>query len=93
MYQVNGYIEFGMFGGMPRLTDPQQIVDMGMYRLLDGAGAASALLEQIVTGPVVDCFSWTLFPGEPLDQAAERLEYFATTVIPAVRAGLSSASP
>ena len=42
--------------------------------------------QLIASGPVVDCFSWTLFPGEPLERAPERLEYVATRVIPAVRA-------
>jgi alkanesulfonate monooxygenase SsuD/methylene tetrahydromethanopterin reductase-like flavin-dependent oxidoreductase (luciferase family) len=88
MYQVNGYIDFGMFGPVSRLTHPQQVLDLGQYRLLDGPAAAAELVRQIGTGPVVDCFSWTLFPGEPLDQAAERLEYFSRAVIPAVRAGL-----
>jgi hypothetical protein len=58
---------------------------MGMYRLMDGPAAARELVQQIGAGPVVDCFSWTLFPGEPMDQAAQRLEYFANVVIPAVR--------
>lgn len=97
LYQVNSYIEFGIFGPpdtTPRLSDPQQLLDSGQYRLLDGAAAADELVRQIQSGPVVDCFSWTLFPGEPLDQAAERLEYFARTVIPTVRetAGKSSTS-
>jgi alkanesulfonate monooxygenase SsuD/methylene tetrahydromethanopterin reductase-like flavin-dependent oxidoreductase (luciferase family) len=86
MYQVNAYIDFGMFGPVSRLTHPDQVLDIGQYRLLDGATAAEELVRQIRTGPVVDCFSWTLFPGEPLEHAAERLEYFAGTVIPAVRA-------
>jgi len=85
MYQVNAYIDFGMFGPLPRLTDPRQVLDMGMYRLMDGPAAARELVRQIGTGPVIDCFSWTLFPGEPMDQAAQRLEYFANVVIPAVR--------
>jgi alkanesulfonate monooxygenase SsuD/methylene tetrahydromethanopterin reductase-like flavin-dependent oxidoreductase (luciferase family) len=89
MYQVNGYIDFGMFGPMPRLTDPQQVLDMGMYQLFDGPAAADELVRQIGAGPVIDCFSWSMFPAEPIDQAAERLEYFARVVIPAVRQGLS----
>jgi alkanesulfonate monooxygenase SsuD/methylene tetrahydromethanopterin reductase-like flavin-dependent oxidoreductase (luciferase family) len=86
MYQVNAYIDFGMFGALPRLEDPQQVLDMGMYTLLDGPAAAAELIRQIGTGPVVDCFCWTLFPGEPVDGAADRLDYFAGNVIPAVRA-------
>jgi alkanesulfonate monooxygenase SsuD/methylene tetrahydromethanopterin reductase-like flavin-dependent oxidoreductase (luciferase family) len=95
LYQVNRYIDFGIFGPpgtVPRLTDPQQVLDMRQYRLLDGPAAAEELVGQIRSGPVVDCFSWTLFPGEPLEQAAARLEYFATQVMPRVRDALA-ASP
>jgi len=95
LYQVNRYIDFGIFGPpdtIPRLTDPQQLLDSGQYRLLDGPAAADELVRQIRSGPVVDCFSWTVFPGEPLDQAAERLEYFARAVIPIVRQQLASTS-
>ena len=66
------------------------VLDINQYRLLDGVAAATELVGQIRSGPVVDCFSWTLFPGEPLEQAAERLEYFATRVMPAVRETLAT---
>jgi alkanesulfonate monooxygenase SsuD/methylene tetrahydromethanopterin reductase-like flavin-dependent oxidoreductase (luciferase family) len=95
MYQVNRYIDFGIFGppgSMARLTDPQQVLDINQYRLLDGPAAVAELVRQIRSGPVVDCFSWTLFPGEPLEQAAERLEYFAAHVIPQVREALAGGS-
>lgn len=91
-YQIDKYAEYGAFGPpelVPRLTDPRQVIELGHYRLLDGPAAAALLLEQIAAGPVVDCFSWTLFPGEPAESAAERLEYFAAEVIPVVRAGLA----
>lgn len=92
LYQVNRYIDYGIFGppeSVARLTDPQQLLDIGQYRLLDGPGAADELIRQIQSGPVVDCFCWTLFPGEALDSAFERLEYFARSVIPAVTERLS----
>jgi alkanesulfonate monooxygenase SsuD/methylene tetrahydromethanopterin reductase-like flavin-dependent oxidoreductase (luciferase family) len=88
LYQVNKYIEYGAFGPpelVPRLTEPQQVVDQGHYRLLDAAGAVDELVPMLATGPVVDCFSWTLFPGEALESAAERLEYMAAHFIPEVR--------
>ena len=91
LYQHNAYIDFGMFGPpetTPRLTDPQQLLDIGMYQLLDANAAIEALVRQAQAGPVVDFFSWTAFPGEPLEQAAERLEYFAAKVIPEVRSRL-----
>lgn len=87
-YQVDAYADFGMFGPPEtafRFESPQQIIDSGFYRLLDGPTAAAELTAQLATGPVEDVFSWSLFPGEPLDSAAERLEYIARTVIPAVR--------
>lgn len=88
LHQVNKYAEYGAFGPpelVPRLDDPAQVLALGHYRLLDGPAAARELAAQITAGPVVDCFSWTAFPGEPLDAAAARLEYFAHAVIPAVR--------
>jgi alkanesulfonate monooxygenase SsuD/methylene tetrahydromethanopterin reductase-like flavin-dependent oxidoreductase (luciferase family) len=92
LYQVDAYADFGMFGPPEtamRFETPKQIVDSGFYRLLDGPTAAAELTAQLATGPVVDVFSWSLFPGEPLDSAAERLEYLATTVIPTVRAAVA----
>ena len=92
LYQHNAYIDFGMFGPpetTPRLTDPQQLLDVGMWRLLDADAAVDELVRQAAAGPVVDFFSWTAFPGEPLDQAAERLEYLAARVIPGVRRQLA----
>jgi alkanesulfonate monooxygenase SsuD/methylene tetrahydromethanopterin reductase-like flavin-dependent oxidoreductase (luciferase family) len=93
LYQVNAYAAYGAFGPpehVPRLTDPKQLVELGHYRLLDGPAAARELAAQITAGPVVDCFSWTLFPGEPLDSAAERIEYFARVVIPDIRAKVAA---
>ena len=94
LYQVNAYAEFGMFGppgSVPPMEDAQQLLELGFYRLLDGPAAADELATLIASGPVVDCFSWTLFPGEPLESAAARLEYAAKTVIPAVRAASAPA--
>ena len=91
LYQVNKYIEYGAFGPpglIPPLTDPQQVIDQGHYRLLDAASASEELVATIRSGPVVDCFGWTLFPGESLESAAERIEYAATKLIPAVRSQL-----
>ena len=91
LYQVNRYIEYGAFGPpelIPRLTDPQQVIEQGHYRLLDAAAAAEELVAIIESGPVVDCFGWTLFPGEPLDSAAARIEYAAQHLVPVVRAKL-----
>ena len=88
LYQHNAYIDFGMFGHpetTPRLHDPQQLLDIGMWRLLDADAAIDELVRQSSAGPVVDFFSWTAFPGEPLEQATERLEYLAAKVIPEVR--------
>jgi alkanesulfonate monooxygenase SsuD/methylene tetrahydromethanopterin reductase-like flavin-dependent oxidoreductase (luciferase family) len=89
LYQVNKYVEFGAFGPpdlVPRLTDPRQLVDQGHYELHDADSAAAALVPLIESGPVIDCFSWTLFPGESLDGAAARIEYTAHHLIPRVRA-------
>ena len=92
LYQVNAYADYGAFGPpetVPRLTEPQQLLDHGHYQLHDAASAADALVPMLAGGPVVDCFSWTLFPGEPLDRAAERIEYAAAQLLPLVRARLA----
>jgi alkanesulfonate monooxygenase SsuD/methylene tetrahydromethanopterin reductase-like flavin-dependent oxidoreductase (luciferase family) len=92
LHQINAYAAFGAFGPpdlVPRLPDPDDVVAQGHYRLLDGPAAAAELVEQIRSGPVEDVFSWTLFPGEPVESAAARLEYLASTVIPAVRQELA----
>jgi hypothetical protein len=92
LHQINAYAEFGAFGppaDVPRLDDPQQVVALGHYQLLDGPAAAELLVRQIRSGPVEDVFSWTLFPGEPVESAGARLEYFAATVMPSVRAELA----
>jgi hypothetical protein len=96
LYQANAYIEFGMFGppdSTPRFTEPQQLLDVGLYRVLDAGVAAEDLTSLIRSGPVVDCFAWTLFPGESLPSAAERLEYIAHHLIPAVRSRLAVSEP
>ena len=93
LYQVNAYVEFGMLGDAERLTDPQQLLDFGFYRLLDADGAVHELLRLIGSGPVVDCYCWSLFPGEALDTSAARLEYFASHVIPRVREEITSRGP
>ena len=87
LYQANAYVAFGMFGaGATPFTEAGQLVELGLYRLMDGAEAVAELRRIIAAGPVVDCFSWSLYPGESLEAAADRLEYFATRVIPAVAA-------
>jgi alkanesulfonate monooxygenase SsuD/methylene tetrahydromethanopterin reductase-like flavin-dependent oxidoreductase (luciferase family) len=88
LYQVNAYASYGAFGPpdlVPRLTEPAQLLEQGHYRLFDAPRAAAELAAIVSSGPVVDCFSWTLFPGEPLESAAARLEYAATELLPEVR--------
>jgi alkanesulfonate monooxygenase SsuD/methylene tetrahydromethanopterin reductase-like flavin-dependent oxidoreductase (luciferase family) len=94
LYQVNAYAAYGAFGPpelVPRLTDPAQLLEQGHYQLFDAPGAAAALAAIVASGPVVDTFGWTLFPGEPLDGAAARLEYAAAELLPAVRRLLADA--
>jgi alkanesulfonate monooxygenase SsuD/methylene tetrahydromethanopterin reductase-like flavin-dependent oxidoreductase (luciferase family) len=93
LYQVNAYAEFGAFGPpahVPRLTEPAELLDLGHYRLFDAEGAAAELTRIVAGTPVIDWFAWTLFPGEPLDSAAERIEYTARHVRPALAARLSA---
>ncbi len=88
--QFNAYASFGMFGPpseAPRFDDPTQLVDLGIYRLLDGPTAAKELLELLDAGPIVDWFGADLYPGESVDSAAARIEYMAREFVPRVRAG------
>jgi hypothetical protein len=97
LYQVNAYAAFGAFGppgNVPPLSDPVQLLEVGHYRLFDADGAAAELARIVDGAPVVDWFGWTLFPGEPLDSAAERIEYTARHVRPALQSrGVTAPAP
>jgi alkanesulfonate monooxygenase SsuD/methylene tetrahydromethanopterin reductase-like flavin-dependent oxidoreductase (luciferase family) len=85
LYFANQYVEMGTFGdpgALPRFTDPQQVVDLGIIGCLDPDGAVAHLRQLIGDAPVVDWHGWSLYPGEPIDGASARLELLATKVLP-----------
>jgi alkanesulfonate monooxygenase SsuD/methylene tetrahydromethanopterin reductase-like flavin-dependent oxidoreductase (luciferase family) len=96
LYQINEYISWGAFGPpdqMPRFADPQQIVDAGAYQLLDAHGAALMLADLVRARPQIrDVHLWAQLPGERVEHGSRRVEYFASRVIPEVRARLQAAA-
>lgn len=96
LYQINTYIAWGAFGPpdqTPRFESPQQLVDAGVYRLLDAPGAAATLTDLLRARPQIrDVHHWAQIPGESVEHGNRRVEYFASRVIPEVRARLSAAA-
>ena len=94
LHYGNAYIEFGTFGDpttIPRFTDTASVVASGLVRAVDGDTAARELAALAADPAVVDVHWWTVWPGEPVEQANERLEYVARTVVPRVQALLAQA--
>lgn len=82
LYQLNEYI---VRGGVPNATVPYESADKaladGLILLTDGDGAVATFNEAIGKG-AIDINIIPVMPGEPLDEAAERIEYIAAHVIP-----------
>ena len=85
MYQVNDYIDYGFLGEIPHYTDPQKIVDDGVYLVLDEDAAVKEFSSAIAAGADEIQFL-PVMPGEPLDGAARRLQFLSDRVIPRVHA-------
>lgn len=90
MYQVNDYIDYGFLGDIPHYTDAQSVVDDGVYLVLDEDEAVATFRAAVDAGAQEIQFL-PLMPGEPIDRAAERLQFLSERVIPRVRA--ASAPP
>ncbi len=89
LHQVNEYGIHGAYGAPDRfrpLTDEEDLRRFGLYELLDADGAARRIAEVAALGYVEDVHWWTLFPGEPIEQADRRLAYLAAEVLPRARA-------
>ena len=95
VHQINEYGTNGAYGP-PDLFQPLAGEDdlrrFGLYELLDADGAARRLVEVAALGYVEDVHWWTLFPGEPIEQADRRLAYVAEAVLPRARALLAAGS-
>jgi alkanesulfonate monooxygenase SsuD/methylene tetrahydromethanopterin reductase-like flavin-dependent oxidoreductase (luciferase family) len=86
LYQINMYIDWGGFGEVPHFPTPDALLEAGIYQAWDGDAAARALSELVVQFPMIeDIHYFGALPGESLERSSERVEYFARTVIPAVR--------
>jgi hypothetical protein len=89
MYLINGYIRRGVFSdrNIPLTepyTKPQDALADGHIMLVD-AGAAIDLFNADVDRGVIDFSLLMTMPGEPADQAAERIQYFNDRVLPFVK--------
>lgn len=84
MYQVNDYIDYGFLGDIPHYSDPQKIVDDGVYLVMDEDTAVETFSAAVRAGAQEIQFL-PVMPGEPLDGAAERLRLLSEHIIPRVR--------
>jgi alkanesulfonate monooxygenase SsuD/methylene tetrahydromethanopterin reductase-like flavin-dependent oxidoreductase (luciferase family) len=83
LHQVNLYIDFGLiFLGSEHYTDPQALVDQGIYTLVDADGAIANFREAVDAG-VQEMHLFGQLPGEPIESGTERLKYVSDNVIPA----------
>jgi alkanesulfonate monooxygenase SsuD/methylene tetrahydromethanopterin reductase-like flavin-dependent oxidoreductase (luciferase family) len=87
MHQVNEYGAHGAYGPAEKwrpITDPAELLTRSPWELQDADGAAAVVVAAVEAG-VEDVHWWTIFPGEPIERANARLEYFAKQVVPRVR--------
>jgi alkanesulfonate monooxygenase SsuD/methylene tetrahydromethanopterin reductase-like flavin-dependent oxidoreductase (luciferase family) len=91
MHQVNEYGDRGAYGpGWVPVTTTDELLARTPYELVDADEIARQIAEAARTGFVEDVHYWTHFPGEPIEQSSERLEHFASHVVPKVSVLLSS---
>jgi alkanesulfonate monooxygenase SsuD/methylene tetrahydromethanopterin reductase-like flavin-dependent oxidoreductase (luciferase family) len=88
LYQVNKYIEWGFLGDVPTYADARDVVADGVYEVWSGPEAVENFVRHHQDG-VSEFQLFAVWPGEPFDSAAERLEYIADRVIPEVRARIA----
>lgn len=82
LLQVNTYVDWGAFPGMPPFRDRDELLDRGLYEVMD-APAAVRLLKPIVSTPQVkDVHVWAQLPGEPVESGSRRIAYMADQLLP-----------
>lgn len=88
---VNIYVDRG-FVQHPRFEKIQQAVDLGLYRVWDGATAVSEIVETVTANPVVEevLFLVSSGPGEPIASTYPRAQYLMDYVVPEVRKRIES---
>ncbi len=93
LYQTNGYIEMGAFGGdgeAPVFERAEDAIDQGFYEFWTPEQAVDKILDQLRQYPQIrDMHFWAQFPGETVASGARRIELLATKVLPEVRDALS----
>jgi hypothetical protein len=89
---VNQYVDWGLFGDVPRFSAPDDLHAAGLWPVWDGSQAVDELTATALSYPQVKDFSfWNVVPGEPLEHGARRLEYIISRVAPEVRRRLANA--
>lgn len=93
LYQTNGYIEMGAFGGdgaTPLFRRAEDAIDQGFYQFWTPQQAVQAILDHLRAYPQIrDMHFWAQFPGEDVASGSRRIELMATKVLPAVRDALA----
>ncbi len=93
LYQTNEYISWGAFGPpdeTPLFPDAAAALEGGLYEVMDGDQAISALTQMLDQYPQIrDIHFWAQFPGESVEHGSKRIEYLANTVLPAVRKNIA----
>ncbi|MEM8564195.1 MAG: LLM class flavin-dependent oxidoreductase [Pseudomonadota bacterium] len=93
LYQTNGYIEMGAFGGdgeAPLFADAKDAIDSGFYQFWTADQAVQQILDHLRAYPQIkDMHFWAQFPGEPIESGSRRIELLANKVLPRVREALS----
>jgi alkanesulfonate monooxygenase SsuD/methylene tetrahydromethanopterin reductase-like flavin-dependent oxidoreductase (luciferase family) len=89
LLQINEYGAAGAFGpGFVPMADAADLLARSPYELVDADEAVRQIVAAARTGFVEDVHFWTRFPGEPIEWANARLEWFARAVVPKVAAAL-----
>ncbi len=92
LFQINQYIAWGSFegSGVPsRFDSPQDLIDGGLYRLMDASAAVEDLVGMATEFPQIrDFHYWDQLPGESVESGNRRVQYIADKVIPEVTARL-----
>ncbi len=93
LYQTNQYVSWGAFGPpdeVPLFPDAESALRDGLYELMDGPSAVTALTSLLNEYPEIeDIHFWAQFPGETVESGSRRIEYLANNVLPQVRAEIS----
>jgi alkanesulfonate monooxygenase SsuD/methylene tetrahydromethanopterin reductase-like flavin-dependent oxidoreductase (luciferase family) len=92
VYQLNRYVEWGSFPGQELFRDPQEVLDRGFYRLMDGPEAVADLAPVAARSQVKDIHFWAQLPGESVESGSRRLQYLASAVLSKLAAASRTAS-